>query len=158
MKIAIGSDHAGLNLKRAIKRLLADEGHEVVDFGTDSDEAVDYPDFAFPVAEAVARREVDLGIFPCGSGLGPCIAANKVPGIRAVTCHDVYSARSARRDNDANLLTMGERVIGIGVALEVVKAWVTEPYTGVERHQRRIDKITSAEGRYCRADAIGNED
>jgi ribose 5-phosphate isomerase B len=150
MKIAIGNDHAGLNLKRAIKKLLEEEGHEVVDCGTDDDGPVDYPDFAFAVAEAVARGEAELGIFPCGSGLGPVIAANKVPGIRAVTCHDVYSAKSARRDNDANVLTMGERVIGIGAALEVVKAWVREPYSGAERHQRRLDKIADAEERYCR--------
>ena len=150
MKIAIGSDHAGLSLKRAIKKLLAEEGHEVRDYGADSEESVDYPDFTFPVAEAVARGEADLGIFPCGSGLGPCIAANKVPGVRAVTCHDVYSAKSARRDNDANLLTLGERVIGVGLALEIVRAWLIEPYSGAERHQRRIDKIHAAEERYCR--------
>ncbi|MFN3652947.1 MAG: ribose 5-phosphate isomerase B [Armatimonadota bacterium] len=149
MKIAIGSDHAGLNLKRAIKEALAGAGHEVRDFGTDSEASVDYPDYVFPVAEAVARGEVDLAIFPCGSGLGPVIAANKVPGVRAVVCHDVYSARSSRRDNDANMLTMGERVIGIGAALEVVNAWVNEPFSGVDRHQRRVDKITAAEKRYC---------
>ena len=149
MKIAIGTDHAGLTLKRAIKRLLEESGHQVVDFGTDSTEPVDYPDFALKVAEAVSRGEADLGIFPCGSGLGPAIAANKVPGIRAVTCHDVYSARSARRDNDANLLTMGERVIGVGLALEVVKAWLEEPFSGAERHRRRLDKIAEAESRYC---------
>ncbi|HEU4753474.1 MAG TPA: RpiB/LacA/LacB family sugar-phosphate isomerase, partial [Armatimonadota bacterium] len=92
--------------------------------------------------------EAELGIFPCGSGLGPCIAANKVPGIRAVTCHDVYSAKSSRRDNNANVLTMGERVIGLGAALEVVKAWLDEPYSGAERHQRRLDKIAAAEERF----------
>jgi ribose 5-phosphate isomerase B len=150
MKIAIGSDHAGLSLKRAIHSQLCEAGHEVRDFGTDSPESVDYPDYVLPVAEAVARGDADLGIFPCGSGLGPAITANKVPGIRAVTCHDVYSARSSRRDNDANMLTMGERVVGIGLALEVVKAWLAEPYSHAERHQRRLDKITEIERRYRR--------
>jgi ribose 5-phosphate isomerase B len=145
MKIAIGSDHAGLNLKRAIKDLLTERGIPFQDFGTDTPESVDYPDYTLKVAEAVARGEADRGIFPCGSGLGPAIVANKVPGIRAVTCHDVYSAKSSRRDNDANILTMGERVIGIGAALEVVKAWLDEPYSHAERHQRRLDKITAAE-------------
>jgi len=148
MKVAVGSDHAGLNLKRAIVKLLLEQGHEVVDHGTDDERPVDYPDYVFPVAEAVASGEADRGIFPCGSGLGPAIAANKVPGIRAVTCHDVFSARSSRRDNDANVLTMGERVVGVGVALEVVRAWLDEPFSGADRHQRRIDKITRAEERY----------
>jgi ribose 5-phosphate isomerase B len=150
MRIAIGSDHAGVNLKRAIKQLLHELGHEVTDFGTDGTEPVDYPVYTLRVAEAVAAGEFDLGIFPCGSGLGPAIAANKVPGIRAVTCHDVFSAKSARKDNDANMLTMGERVIGIGHALEVVKAWVNEPFSGVDRHQRRIDQITEAEQKYLK--------
>jgi ribose 5-phosphate isomerase B len=145
MRIAIGSDHAGVNLKRAIKEYLAGTGHTVHDFGADGAEAVDYPVYALKVARAVAAGEFDLGIFPCGSGLGPAIAANKVRGIRAVTCHDVYSARSSRRDNDANMLTMGERVIGVGAALEVVKAWLGEEFSHAERHQRRIDQITAAE-------------
>ena len=145
MRIAIGSDHAGLNLKRAIKELLHEQGHEVREHGTDSPESVDYPLYALKVARAVAAGEADLGIFPCGSGLGPAIAANKVRGIRAVTCHDVYSAKSSRRDNNANVLTMGERVIGVGAALEVVRAWLAEPYSGAQRHQRRLDQITAAE-------------
>ncbi len=149
VKIAIGSDHAGINLKRAIQKLLSEMGHEVLDLGTNGDQPVDYPEYTFKVAEAVARGEADLGIFPCGSGLGPCIAANKVPGIRAVTCHDVFSAKSSRKDNDANVLTMGERVIGVGAALEVVRAWVDEPFSGAERHQRRIDQIHEAHQKYC---------
>lgn len=149
MKIAIANDHAGPHLKSAIQQFLVESGHEILDLGPQQEGAVDYPDYVLPVAEAVAKGTVDLGIFACGSGLGPAIAANKVPGVRAVTCHDVYSARSSRRDNDANLLTMGERVIGIGAALEVVKVWIAEPFSGVERHQHRIDKITAAEQRYC---------
>jgi ribose 5-phosphate isomerase B len=149
MKIAIGNDHAGVNLKTAIKDFLVESGIEVTDLGPQGTAAVDYPDFVFPVAESVASGQADLGIFACGSGLGPAIAANKVPGIRAVTCHDVFSARSSRRDNNANLLTMGERVIGIGAALEVVKTWVNEPFSQADRHQRRIDKITAAERSNC---------
>lgn len=150
MKIAIANDHAGVKLKEAIRGYLAEAGHEVLDLGPDGLSAVDYPDYVFPVAEAVASGGVDLGIFACGSGLGPAIAANKIPGVRAVTCHDVFSARSSRRDNNANVLTMGERVIGVGAAIEVVKAWIEEPFSGADRHQRRIDKITEAENTYCR--------
>lgn len=149
MKIAIGSDHAGFRLKQAIKKLLTEAGHEVVDFGTDSTESVDYPVFALKVARAIAGGAVERGIFPCGSGLGPAIAANKVKGVRAVTCHDVYSARSSRRDNDANMLTMGERVIGIGAAEEVVKAWLAEPFSGADRHRRRLDQIAETEEKWC---------
>lgn len=149
MKIAISNDHAGIRLKNAILEFLQEAGHEILDLSPQQEGPVDYPDFVFPVAEAVAQGAADLGVFACGSGLGPAIAANKVPGVRAVTCHDVYSARSSRRDNNANLLTMGERVIGIGAALEVVRVWVEEPFSGADRHQRRIDKITEAEQRYC---------
>jgi ribose 5-phosphate isomerase B len=149
MKIAIGSDHAGVHLKAALKQMLTEAGHEVQDFGSFDETPVDYPDYVLQVAEAVARGDAELGVFPCGSGLGPAIAANRVPGIRAVTVHDVYSARSSRRDNDANLLCMGERVIGIGAALEVLKAWIAEPYSHAERHQRRIDKIDAAQRHYC---------
>ena len=145
MKIAIGSDHAGQNLKRAIVEFLQGAGHEVRDFGAYGTDAVDYPDYVAQVARAVVNEDAELGIFACGSGLGPAIAANKVHGIRAVTVHDVYSARSSRRDNNANLLTMGERVIGAGAALEVVKAWINEPYSNQERHQRRVEKITALE-------------
>jgi len=145
MKIAIANDHAGVQLKGAIKEYLVAAGHEVQDLGPDGTEAVDYPDYVFPVADAVVSGAADLGIFACGSGLGPAIAANKIPGVRAVTCHDVFSARSSRRDQNANLLTMGERVIGIGAALEVVRVWVDEPFSGTDRHQRRLDKITEAE-------------
>ena len=141
MKIAIGSDHAGLRLKRAIQQYLDDQGHEVIDFGPKTEESVDYTDYVFFVAEAVARGDAALGIFACGSGLGPAIAANKVPGISAVTCHDVFSARSSRRDNNANVLTMGERVIGLGAAMEVLKVWLAEPFSGAERHSRRNNAI-----------------
>lgn len=145
MTIAIANDHAGRNLKQAIQALLPQLGHEVLDLGPEGLGSVDYPVYTLLLAQAVADGRAELGIFLCGSGLGPAVAANKVRGIRAVTCHDVYSAKSARRDNNANVLTMGERVIGIGAALEVVKAWVNEPWSGEERHQRRLDQISDAE-------------
>lgn len=148
MTIAMGSDHAGLNLKQAIKEYLVDRGHEVLDFGPESPDSVDYPEYTHRVALAVADGRAELGIFPCGSGLGPCIVANKVPGIRAVTCHDTFSARCSRRDNAANILTMGERVVGVGLALEVVRVWIEEPFSGVERHRRRVDQITEIESGY----------
>jgi ribose 5-phosphate isomerase B len=148
MKIAMGSDHAGVHLKEALKQRLTELGHEVRDFGSFDETPVDYPDYVLQVAEAVAKGEAELGVFPCGSGLGPAIAANRVPGIRAVTVHDVFSARSSRRDNNANVLCMGERVIGVGAALEVLNAWIAEPYSHAERHQRRIDKIDAAQRHY----------
>ncbi|MGV3722915.1 MAG: ribose 5-phosphate isomerase B [Actinomycetota bacterium] len=150
MKIAIANDHAGVKLKEAIRDYLTEAGHQVQDLGPDGAHAVDYPDYVVPVAEAVVSGAADLGIFACGSGLGPAIAANKIPGVRAVTCHDVFSARSSRRDNNANVLTMGERVIGLGAAIEVVKAWVEEPFSAADRHQRRIDKITEVENAHGR--------
>ncbi len=145
MTIAIANDHAGRSLKQAVQVLLQQLGHEVLDLGPDGDGPVDYPLYVVPLARAVAEGRAELGIFLCGSGLGPAVAANKIRGIRAVTCHDVFSAKSSRRDNNANVLTMGERVIGVGAALEVVKAWLSEPWSGEERHQRRIDQITEAE-------------
>ena len=148
MKIVIANDHAGVNLKRAVKDCLIEWGHDVMDIAPVIEGPVDYPPHAIALAETVARGEAELGIFLCGSGIGPGIAANKVPGIRAVTCHDVYSARSSRRDQNANVLTMGERVIGIGAALEVLKVWVAEPWSGAERHQRRLDQIAAAEQRF----------
>jgi ribose 5-phosphate isomerase B len=148
MTIAVANDHAGCKLKQAVHDLLQQLGHQVLDLGPDGEGSVDYPLYALPVAHAVAEGRAELGIFLCGSGLGPAVAANKVRGIRAVTCHDVYSAKSSRRDNNANVLTMGERVIGVGAALEVVKAWLNEPWSGEERHQRRLDQIAEAENAF----------
>lgn len=156
MLIALASDHAGMRLKLALKTLLVELGHEFVDHGADGDAPVDYPVYTFRLAEAVGTGAADLGIFTCGSGLGPAIAANKVPGVRAVTCHDVYSARSSRRDNNANVLCMGERVIGVGVALEVARVWLAEPFSHAERHQRRLEMIDEAMRRYvCGEGAAG---
>ncbi|GAB6137288.1 ribose 5-phosphate isomerase B [Halanaerobaculum tunisiense] len=144
MKIALGSDHGGYNLKQKIKDLLEDKGLDYKDFGTDSTTSVDYPDFGKQVAQAVADNEFELGILVCGTGIGMSITANKVPGVRAALCHDVFSARATRQHNNSNVLTLGERVIGTEVALEIVKTWLETDFEG-GRHQRRVDKITQLE-------------
>ncbi len=141
MKIAIGSDHAGFNLKREIVALLDQMSVEVEDFGTHDTAAVDYPDVARPVARAVARGDFDRGILICGTGIGVSIAANKVKGVRAALCHDTFSAHSSREHNDSNVLCMGERVVGVGVALDVVRAWLGARFSGEPRHVRRVAKI-----------------
>lgn len=141
MRIAIGSDHAGFAYKEELKALLKELGHEVCDFGTSSDEPVDYPDFILPVAEAVADGSCQLGIVLGGSGIGESIVANKVPGIRAALAHDVYSARMSRQHNDANILSLGQRVIGIELAKEIVRTWLSSQFSGEERHRRRLAKV-----------------
>jgi ribose 5-phosphate isomerase B len=148
VQIAIGSDHAGYNLKELIKEQFKGEGVSFVDFGTNSTEAVDYPDIARPVAESVARGESRFGILICGTGIGMVIAANKVPGVRAALCHDVFTARAAREHNDANVLTLGEKVTGAGLACEIVRAWLQAAFQG-GRHERRVNKIRSIEEEFC---------
>ncbi len=140
MKVAIGSDHAGYSLKESIKEWLQDREYEVLDQGTDSTESVDYPEYASRVARAVAKQEAELGILICGTGLGMSMAANNVSGIRAARCQDTYSARMARKHNNANVLTLGERVIGEGLALSVVEAFLAAEFSG-GRHERRVNKI-----------------
>jgi len=144
MLVAIGSDHGGFRLKTEIIRHLEEKGIPYKDFGTYTPEAVDYPDISRSVAEAVAAGECDRGILICGTGIGVCIAANKIKGIRAALCHDVYSAQMSREHNDANILTMGERVIGPGLALAIVDKWLTTPFAG-DRHARRVCKIAELE-------------
>lgn len=144
MKIALGADHGGIHLKETIKTFLTEQGFEVTDFGTHAEESVDYPDIAEPVAKAVAAGEYDRGILICGTGIGIGIAANKVKGIRAALCHDCFSAKASREHNDANILTMGERVIGPGLALSIVDIWVHTEFSG-GRHARRVAKITNLE-------------
>ena len=144
MRIAVGSDHAGFHLKETIKGLLAELGHTYEDFGCYDTAAIDYPDIGFPVAEAVAQGRFDQGILVCGSGIGMCIVANKVPGIRAAVCHDTFSARGAREHNDANILCLGERVIGSGLAREIVTAYLSSDFVG-GRHARRLEKIHARE-------------
>lgn len=144
LKIAIGSDHAGYPLKNEVIKLLEEEGFEYIDMGTDSTESVDYPDFAYKVADSVSTGECDRGILICGTGIGMSITANKVEGIRAALCHDVFSARATRNHNNSNVLTMGSRVIGPGLAREIVRAWLGAEFDG-GRHERRVNKITSIE-------------
>ncbi len=145
MKVAIGNDHAGVDLKREVIATLRQEGMEVEDFGTHDTRSVDYPDIAKPVAEAVAGGSFDRGILICGTGIGMSITANKVKGVRAALCHDTFSARATREHNDSNVLCMGARVIGAGVALDVVRTWLVVDFSGDERHARRIAKIESRE-------------
>jgi len=140
MRIAIGSDHAGFGLKEVVRAHLGAAGHEVQDLGTHSTDSVDYPDFAHQVAQAVASGEVDRGMLVCGTGQGMAMAANKVEGVRAGVCSDVFSARGTRAHNDANVLCLGERVVGAGLAIEIVDTWMSTGFEG-GRHQRRVDKI-----------------
>lgn len=140
MRIAIGSDHAGFRYKEIIRAALAGQGHEVVDFGTDSAEAVDYPLFIRPVAEAVARGEFERGIVLGGSGNGEAIVANRVRGVRCTLCWNAESARLGREHNDANVLSLGERMIAERDVLEIVDVWLSTPFAG-GRHARRIALI-----------------
>jgi len=146
MKIAIGSDHAGFEVKDIIKSFLVELGHEVKDFGCESSESCDYPDYAYPLAKEVASGNFDYGILICGSGIGMSIVANKVEGIRAANCCSVEMARLARQHNDANVLTFGARLIPIELAKEIVSAFLKESFEG-GRHQRRVDKIHSLTGK-----------
>lgn len=147
MKIAIGCDHGGVELKEEIKKYLFEAGYETKDFGTNSNESCDYPDYAILVAEAVAAKEFDFGILICGTGIGIGIAANKIPGIRAALCSDTFSAHATREHNDANILTIGQRVVGPGLALDIVKTFLNTKFEG-GRHQNRIDKIAEIEKKY----------
>lgn len=138
--MAIGCDHAGFDLKGVVLGVLERLGAEVLDLGTHSKESVDYPDYGEKVGRAVAGGEADFGIVICGTGIGISIAANKVPGVRAALCHDVYSARMSRAHNDANVLALGARVVGPGLAEAIVEAWLTGSFEG-GRHQPRVDKL-----------------
>lgn len=141
MRVAIGSDHGGFRLKEELTRLLTAAGHEVTDLGATSIESSDYPDFAHAVAVRVGSGEVDRGVLLCGTGVGMSMAANRHRGVRAVVCSDVYTARMSRSHNDANVLCLGERVVGPGLAWEIVRAWLEEPADGGDRHARRRAKI-----------------
>lgn len=149
MKIAVGSDHGGYNLKEEIKSWLEEKGHSLVDFGTYSRESCDYPGIAQAVARSVAAGEAERGIIICGTGIGVSIAANKVSGVRAALCHDTFSARASREHNDANILTMGERVIGPGLARDIVEIWLSTDFQG-GRHQRRVDQVMAIENKVGR--------
>jgi len=140
MKIAIGSDHAGFQYKEKIKDFLRKLGHEVKDFGTNSDAAVDYPVYIRPTAESVAKGECERGIVLGGSGNGEAIVANRVKGVRCALCWNLESARLGRQHNNANVISIGERMVTLEMALEIVKVWLDTPFEG-GRHQRRIDLI-----------------
>jgi ribose 5-phosphate isomerase B len=153
VKVAIAADHGGYSLKEQIKNVLKELNLEFHDFGTDSEQSVDYPDYGIQVAEAVARGEFDRGILICGTGLGMSIVANKVPGIRCAVVHDCFSAKATREHNDTNVLAMGARVIGPGLAEEIVRIWLNTEFTG-GRHTNRLVKIKEIEDRYGREEGV----
>ena len=144
MKIAIGSDHGGFDYKESIIEMLVELGHDVEDNGAYSKDSVDYPEIAHIVGQKVASGEADRGILICGSGIGVSIAANKVKGVRAALCENLYTARLSREHNDSNVLCLGQRVIGDQVALEIVQKWLKTDFAG-GRHQRRVDMIEDVE-------------
>jgi len=148
MKIAIGGDHAAVYMKKTIALELEALGHEVQDFGTHTSQAVDFPDYGLIVAEAVSDGSFDRGIIICGTGIGMSISANKVKGIRCALCSDVFSAKATRLHNDSNVLALGERTCGVGLALEIVRAWIDTPFSNDERHKKRVSKITAIEEKY----------
>jgi len=148
MRIVIGSDHAGFEMKGAVGKYLRDLRHEVVDVGTNSTDPVDYPDFAEAVGKAVLEGRADRGVLICGSGVGASVAANKVRGIRAGLCHDSYSAHQGVEHDDMNVLVLGARVIGFALAQDLVSAYIGAKFTHEERHVRRLNKVKAIEARF----------
>jgi ribose 5-phosphate isomerase B len=146
MKVIISGDHAGMTIRNEVKSLLDEMGIAYEDTGCSCETSVDYPDYALPAAERVASGEFDRGILVCGTGIGMSIAANKVKGIRCALLSDVYSAKLTRMHNDSNMIALGERVIGPGLAREIAKAWLETDFEG-DRHQRRLDKLTAYESK-----------
>lgn len=149
MKIAIGCDHGGYELKEAIKEYIESKGAEVVDFGTHSTDSVDYPEYGQKVAEAVSSDKADLGVLICGTGLGMSYVANKVTGIRCACVSDVFSAEMSRLHNNANVLAIGARVVGLGLAMKIVETFLGTEFEG-GRHNRRVDMITAVESKYSK--------
>jgi ribose 5-phosphate isomerase B len=145
MVIAVAADHAGFRLKVVIVEFLKGLGHNIVDLGTQSEEPVDYPDYAKAVAQEILSRRAERGILICGSGVGACAAANKFPAIRAAICHDTFSAHQGVEDDDLNVLCLGARVIGPELAKEIVRVWLAAVFSGAERHCRRLAKIDQIE-------------
>ncbi len=146
MHLAIGSDHAGYQLKEAMGRVIANAGHSVTDLGTHSEEPCDYPDFAAAVARAVAEGRAERGLIVCGSGAGASIAANKIKGVRCGLAHDTYTAHQMVEHDDVNVLALGSRVIGPALAEEIVLAFLSARFSGEERHRRRLAKVRALEG------------
>jgi RpiB/LacA/LacB family sugar-phosphate isomerase len=149
MKVALGADHAGFELKERIKARLLELHLEVLDLGTCSTAAVDYPDYAEAVGLAIHDQKAERGVLVCGSGVGASIAANKIPGVRAGLCHDHYSAHQGVEHDDMNVLVLGGRIIGEALALELVQAFLGANFTAEERHQRRLDKVKTIERRFA---------
>ena len=150
MKIAVGADHGGFLLKVTIVRFVKERGFDILDFGTHSTEPSDYPDFARSVSEAVLGGKAERGILLCGSGVGACVAANKFPGIKAAVCHDTFSAHQGVEDDDMNVLCLGGRVIGHGLAKEIVNTFLLSNFSGAERHLRRLNKVKEFEREFMR--------
>lgn len=148
MRIALGSDHAGFELKQRVTERLAGPKHEIIDLGTDSHEAVDYPDYAEAVGMAILEGRAERGIVICGSGVGASVAANKIPGIRAGVCHDIYSAHQGVEHDDMNVLVLGARIVGSALTCDLVEAFLGARFTKESRHQRRLDKISRLEQKF----------
>ncbi len=148
MRIVVGADHAGFELKQILAAYLRDRGHEVIDKGTDSTDAVDYPDFAEAVGKALLDGEAERAVLICGSGVGASVAANKIPGIRAAVCHDSYSARQGVEHDDMNVLVLGARIVGVELARELVNNFLAAKFSAEQRHRRRVEKIRALERRY----------
>lgn len=151
MRIAVGADHAGYPVKDLMIGVIKDEGHEVIDFGTNGPEPVDYPDYAKLVGEAVRNGDADRGVLLCGSGAGVAVAANKLKGIRAAVCHDCYTAHQCVEHDDVNVLCLGPRVIGTDLATDLLRTWLKAEFTGAERHMRRLGKIREIENTEARS-------
>ena len=149
MRVVLGADHAGFELKQNLLAYVRGLGHEVLDLGTDSTAPVDYPDYAEAVGMAIRNRQADRGVLVCGSGVGASVAANKLPGIRAAVCHDTYSAHQGVEHDDMNVIVLGSRVIASELARELVKAYLGATFSGQERHVRRLAKIRKLEGEYA---------
>lgn len=147
MRVAVGADHAGFALKQLLAERIRGMGHEVLDLGTDSSQAADYPDFAEAVGLALVEGRADRGVLVCGSGVGASVAANKIRGIRAAVCHDTYSARQGVEHDDMNVLVVGSRVVGPALAEELVRAFLGAAFSRAERHVRRLEKVRGLEER-----------
>jgi ribose 5-phosphate isomerase B len=145
MMIALGTDHGGFHLKNTVINAITSAGHEVLDLGTFDETPVDYPDYAKSVADAVMSKRCDRGILICGSGVGACVAANKIVGIRAGLCHDTYSAHQGVEHDDMNILCLGARIVGQALAQELVKAFLAASFTAEVRHKRRLEKVSALE-------------
>jgi ribose 5-phosphate isomerase B len=150
MRVAVGADHAGFEMKRDLAGTLAQQGHEILDLGTHSSATVDYPDIAEAVATAVRNGQVDRGVLVCGSGAGVAVAASKFPGVRAAVCHDCYTARQAVEHDDVNVLCIGARVVGPALARTLAETFLAAAFDAEERHMRRLAKIDAIEARFAR--------